>query len=52
MAYSGLADLSAEFLVEHFTEFEQAPDGAWVVAREYPLDRPAPHGLARLPARG
>ena len=37
LAYSGLSDLSAEFRVEHFTEFEQAPDGSWVVAREYPL---------------
>ena len=40
MAYTGLADLSAEFLVEHFTEFEQAADGTWVVAREYPLTGP------------
>ena len=39
-AYSGLADLSAEFRVEHFTEFEQTPDGAWVIAREYPLTGP------------
>jgi 2'-5' RNA ligase len=39
-AYSGLADLSAEFLVEHFTEFEQTPGGAWAVAREYPLTGP------------
>lgn len=39
-AYSGLADLSAEFRVEHFTEFEQLPDGAWSVAREYPLTGP------------
>jgi 2'-5' RNA ligase len=36
-AYSGLADLSAEFRVEHFTEFEQTHDGTWAVAREYPL---------------
>ena len=42
LAYSGLADLSAEFRVEHFTEFEQTPDGAWVIAREYPLTGP-PH---------
>jgi 2'-5' RNA ligase len=41
LAYSGLSDLSAEFRVDHFTEFEQAPDGAWVVAREYPLSGPA-----------
>ena len=40
LAYSGLSDLSAEFRVEHFTEFEQTPDGAWVVAREYPLTGP------------
>ncbi|MGY1753188.1 2'-5' RNA ligase family protein [Blastococcus sp. SYSU D01042] len=37
LAYSGLADLSAEFPVQHFTEFEQLPGGAWAVAREYPL---------------
>ena len=42
LAYSGLSDLSAEFRVEHFTEFEQASDGAWIVAREYPLTGP-PH---------
>ncbi|RBY77740.1 2'-5' RNA ligase family protein [Geodermatophilus sp. TF02-6] len=42
VAYCGLADLSAEFRVEHFTEFEQTPDGAWTVAREYPLTGP-PH---------
>ena len=42
LAYSGLADLSAEFRVGHFTEFEQAPGGAWTVAREYPLTGP-PH---------
>ncbi|MGY1744630.1 2'-5' RNA ligase family protein [Blastococcus sp. SYSU D00695] len=41
LAYSALAELSAEFRVEHFTEFEQAPSGAWVVAREYPLRGPA-----------
>jgi 2'-5' RNA ligase len=40
LAYSGLADLSAEFRVEHFTEFEQTPTGAWAVAREYPLTGP------------
>jgi 2'-5' RNA ligase len=40
LAYSGLADLSAEFRVEHFTEYEQTPDGAWTVAREYPLTGP------------
>ncbi len=40
LAYSGLSDLSAEFRVEHFTEFEQAPSGAWVVAQEYPLCGP------------
>jgi 2'-5' RNA ligase len=37
LAYSGLADLSAEFQVTTFTEFEQTPAGAWAVAREYPL---------------
>ena len=42
LAYCGLSDLSAEFRVEHFTEFEQAADGAWVVACEYPLTG-APH---------
>jgi 2'-5' RNA ligase len=41
LAYSGLADLSAEFRVEHFTEFEQTAGGAWAVAREYPLTGPA-----------
>jgi 2'-5' RNA ligase len=41
LAYSGLADLSAAFRVERFTEFEQAPGGAWTVAREYPLTGPA-----------
>jgi 2'-5' RNA ligase len=40
LAYSGLADVSAEFRVEAFTEFEQTPTGAWVVAREYPLTGP------------
>ena len=42
LAYSGLSDLSAEFSVDHFTEFEQTPSGAWTVAREYPLTGP-PH---------
>ena len=41
LAYSGLADLSAEFRVDHFTEFEQDADGAWAIAREYPLSGPA-----------
>jgi hypothetical protein len=40
LAYSGLSDLSAEFGVRHFTEFEQTPSGAWAVAREYPLTGP------------
>jgi 2'-5' RNA ligase len=40
LAYSGLADFSAEFPVEHFTEFEQTPSGAWAIAREYPLTGP------------
>jgi hypothetical protein len=37
MASAGLAELQAEFRVDSFTEFEQLPDGAWAVAREYPL---------------
>jgi 2'-5' RNA ligase len=37
LVYSALADLSAEFRVDAFTEFEQTADGAWVIAREYPL---------------
>jgi 2'-5' RNA ligase len=37
MACAGLSDLQAEFRVDSFTEFEQLPDGAWAVAREYPL---------------
>jgi 2'-5' RNA ligase len=37
LAYSGLAELSAEFRVSAFTEFEQNPNGTWAVAREYPL---------------
>src|SRR3712207_7887468 len=40
LAYSGLSDLSAEFRVSAFTEFEQTPGGAWEVAREYPLTGP------------
>jgi 2'-5' RNA ligase len=40
-AYSGLADLSAEFRVESFTEFEQTPAGGWAVAREYRLTGPS-----------
>ncbi|MGY1673249.1 2'-5' RNA ligase family protein [Geodermatophilus sp. SYSU D00710] len=40
LAYSGLADLTAEFRVESFTEFEQTPAGTWAVAREYPLTGP------------
>ena len=39
-AYSGLSELSAEFRVDSFTEFEQIPGGAWAVAREYPLTGP------------
>jgi 2'-5' RNA ligase len=42
LAYSGLSDLFAEFRVDHFTEFEQTADGAWAIAREYPLTGP-PH---------
>ena len=37
MASAALSDLSAEFRVDAFTEFEQLPSGAWAVAREYPL---------------
>ena len=40
LAYAGLAELHAEFRVDSFTEFEQLPDGAWAVAREYPLTGP------------
>ncbi len=40
LVYSGLSDLSAEFRVDHFTEFEQTGGGAWTVAREYPLSGP------------
>ncbi|MGY1811885.1 2'-5' RNA ligase family protein [Blastococcus sp. SYSU D00820] len=40
LAYQALSDLSVEFRVEHFTEFEQSPSGAWVVAREYRLTGP------------
>jgi 2'-5' RNA ligase len=40
LAYYGLTDLSAQFRVAHFTEFEQTPDGAWAVAHEYPLTGP------------
>jgi 2'-5' RNA ligase len=42
LAYSGLADLQAEFHVGHFTEYEQTPSGAWAIAREYPLTGPEP----------
>jgi 2'-5' RNA ligase len=41
VAYDGLAELHAEFRVTSFTEFEQLPDGAWAVSREYPLTGPA-----------
>ncbi|WP_369139650.1 2'-5' RNA ligase family protein [Modestobacter versicolor] len=37
LAHAGLSDLEAQFRVASFTEFEQLPDGAWAVAREYPL---------------
>ena len=40
LAYSGLSDLSAEFRVDRFTEFEQTSGGGWAVAREYPLSGP------------
>jgi len=41
LAYCGLSDLSAEFRVRSFTEFEQTADGAWAVAGEYPLTGPS-----------
>ncbi|MCA0146163.1 2'-5' RNA ligase family protein [Blastococcus sp. LR1] len=41
LAYSGLQNLSAEFRVEHFTEFEQTATGAWSVVREHRLTGPA-----------
>jgi 2'-5' RNA ligase len=37
LAYSGLAELSAEFRVTSFTEYERTADGVWTVARDYPL---------------
>jgi 2'-5' RNA ligase len=40
-AYSGLADLSAEFRVDRFTEFEQTSGGGWAVAGEYLLTGPS-----------
>ena len=40
LAYSGLADLSVEFRVDRFTEFEQTVSGAWAIAHEYPLTGP------------
>ena len=40
LAYYGLQDLSAEFRVETFTEFEQTSGGTWAVAREYRLTGP------------
>jgi 2'-5' RNA ligase len=40
LAYTGLSDLSAEFRVGSFTEYEQTSTGAWAVAREYPLTGP------------
>jgi hypothetical protein len=39
-AYNGLADLSAAFPVDSFTEFEQTANGAWAVAHEYRLTGP------------
>jgi hypothetical protein len=46
VAYSGLADLSVEFEVEHLTEFEQTPSGAWAVSAEYALTGSSTDGLA------
>jgi len=40
LAYTGLADVDAEFRVDAFTEFEQTVDGSWAVAREYRLCGP------------
>ena len=40
LAYSGLAELSAEFRVEHFTEFEQTPTGGVGRRPRVPADRP------------
>jgi 2'-5' RNA ligase len=40
LAYTGLSDLSAEFRVDFFTEFEQTAGGAWAVARQYRLTGP------------
>jgi 2'-5' RNA ligase len=40
LAYTGLSDLSAEFRVDSFTEYEQTAGGAWAVARTYPLIGP------------
>lgn len=40
MAYGELSELSARFRVEHFTEFEQLPNGAWAVARHHALTGP------------
>ena len=40
LAYNGLSDLTAEFRVDSFTEFEQTAGGAWTVAREYLLTGP------------
>lgn len=41
MVAGELSELAADFRVEHFTEFEQLPTGAWAVARQYPLTGPA-----------
>ncbi len=41
MVAGELSDLAVDFRVEHFTEFEQLPSGAWAVARQYPLTGPA-----------
>ncbi len=36
-AYCGLADLTARFRIDHFTEYQQQPGGEWAVAARYPL---------------
>ena len=40
LAYSGLSEMTAEFRVEEFTEFEQQPGGEWAVVGEYRLSGP------------
>ena len=49
LAYSGLADLSAEFRVDAFTEFEQTAGGRLGGRPRVPADRPA--ALTATPQR-